>query len=125
VARIDKFIKAIHQSGGERLVMAAGQKAAMVLRGQPKPISAQPASPQQIEDLVREILPPGSDLHSPQGGENVFDYAAPSGAVQVRIAGNDGTLRLEVAPAGAAFAPTAPAAGPQEAGGAPSSTGNA
>jgi len=123
MARIDKFIKAIHQSGGERLVMAAGQKAAMVLRGQPKPISAQPATPQQIEDLVREILPPGSDLLSPQGGENVFDYTAPSGAVQVRIAGKDGTLRLEVAPAGAASAPPASVAEPQAATSAASTPG--
>jgi len=102
MARIDKFIKAIHQSGGERLVMAAGQKAVMILRGQPRSISAHPASPQQIQDLVGEILPAGSDLLPPSGGESRFDYAAPSGAVEVQITGDEVTLRLEVAPAGSA-----------------------
>jgi twitching motility protein PilT len=111
MARIDKFIKAIHQSGGERLVMAAGQKAVMILRGQPRSISAQPASPQQIQDLIREILPDGSDVVSPDGGENRFDYAAPSGAVEVRITGSDGTLRLDVAPAGSAARDQAAASG--------------
>ncbi len=99
MARIDRFIKVIHQSGGERLVMASGEKAIMILRGQSRPISPQPATAAQIQDLVREILPAGSDIPAPTGGETRFDYAAPSGAVQVRIAGGQGSLRLEIAPA--------------------------
>jgi twitching motility protein PilT len=110
LARIDKFIKAIHQAGGERLVMASGEKAAMFLRGQLRPISAQPASRAQIEDLAGEILPAGSDLPSAQGGETMFAYAAPSGAVQVRITANDAALRLEVAAPAAAPAATPAAA---------------
>ncbi len=102
MARIDKFIKAIHQAGGERLVMASGEKAVMILRGEPRPISAKPATASQIQDLAREILPAGSDVPAPTGGDSRFDYAAPSGAVQVRIVGGNGALRLEIAPAGPA-----------------------
>ena len=43
MARIDRFIKVIHQSDGERLVMASEEKAVMILRGQSRPISAQPS----------------------------------------------------------------------------------
>ena len=62
MARIDRFIKVIHQSGGERLVMASGEKAIMILQGQSRTISAQPATAPQIQDLVGEILPAGSDV---------------------------------------------------------------
>ena len=123
MARIDKFIKAIHQAGGERLVMASGEKAAMFLRGQLRPISAQPASRAQIEDLAGEILPAGSDLPSAQGGETMFAYAAPSGAVQVRITADGAALRLEVIPSGAVTGERPAAAGVTVSGDARASTG--
>ncbi len=127
MARIDRFIKVIHQSGGERLVMASGEKAIMILRGQSRTISAQPATAPQIQDLVGEILPAGSDVPALTGGETQFEYAAPSGAVQVRIVGGQGSLRLEIAPAGstAAIAPPSAAVGQSASSGTPTNSGGA
>jgi twitching motility protein PilT len=102
VARIDKFIRALHQSGGERLLIDPGRKATVILRGEPRAITAQPASEPLILDLAGEILPPGTGLPAAAGGECRFDYRSPSGAVQVRILGGNGGLRIEVAPEGPA-----------------------
>ncbi|MBI3448853.1 MAG: type IV pilus twitching motility protein PilT [Acidobacteria bacterium] len=83
-----------------------------------RPVSAQPATFQQVRDLLREIQPAGADTLAAGDGSRTFEYAAAAGPVRVVATRLGDGMRLEIAPvAAAADAPDAPApaAGPPSA----------
>ena len=100
MARIDKFIQAIFQSQSEKLVMISGRQAVMVKGAQKRPVSSQPATAQQIQDLLKEILPVGQDIPLINGKNKSFLHTSPAGPVNVTVTGQNGTMRMEIAPAG-------------------------
>ncbi len=59
MARIDKFIQAVIQSGSDKLLMQSGQQAVIVKGDGRKPVSARPATVAQIQEMLKEIIPAG------------------------------------------------------------------
>ncbi len=102
MARIDRFIKPLHQLGAERLIMAAGEKVRLAAGGAMRPLTTEAATLEQIEGFVSEITPAGA-----AGG--TFEYASPTGTVTVQVTRDGGGLVVEIAPAASrAVADTTP-----------------
>ena len=100
MARIDKFIQAMFQSGYERLIMTSGQKAVMVKGDQERPVTAQPTTVPQIHELIKEIRAGAQDIPGAVGEIKEFVHNTESGAVSVRLEKTDGALKMQIEPAG-------------------------
>ena len=99
MARIDKFIETIHQKNAECLILASGQQVMLATGKNVVPLTAQAATLQQIQELLREIFPNGAAASPTAEGKREFLYNSPSGPVKVEIHQNNGNLRIQVAPA--------------------------
>jgi len=112
MAHIDQFIQAIRQHNAERLVLATGERILMEIGGKRKPVSAKPATREQIEKLLEEILPAerSSELLGP--GDHQFPYTSPSGAVLVQVSRGAESLQLRIEPSVPEAPQPAPAAAP-------------
>jgi len=104
VARIDQFIRVLHEQRGESLQLIVGKPAALLRDGTTRPLTKDPLTDAQIAALVREIAPAEA---APRIGSGVFEfqYRAPSGGIQVNSGPTETTLR-----------PAAPAPAPRPAG---------
>jgi len=98
LANIDRFIQAIRQHQADRLVIATGEKLALVTGTESRPASSQPAALAQVRDLLREILPADRASLLEEDGEGEFTYESPSGPVLVTTCMGGGSLRLQIAP---------------------------
>jgi len=106
VARIDRFIKPLHQLGAQSLIMTSGEKVRLSAGGAMKPLTTEAATVEQIEGFLREIVPAGAD-------DDRFEYVSPGGPVTVRVQREAGNLHVEIEPVSPAPAAVAPAAGAQ------------
>ncbi len=95
MARIDRLIQAAVQNGAERLVVASGERIIFEVGGEIRPVSPQPATLEQVRDLLTEIAPP--DLESMSEGPREFRYTGAPGAVSVRVVRTEGAIRMELA----------------------------
>jgi len=106
VARIDQFIRVLHEQHGESLQLIVGKPAALLRDGTTRPLTRDPLTDAQIAALVREIAP--AEAAARIGSAVVqFQYRAPSGGIQVNSGPTETTLRPS--------APTARPAGRGEA----------
>jgi len=98
MALIDRLIKTIFKYHADELVLATGQKVTLAIGSSSRPVSAEAATRQQIEVLLREILP--GDLAPVMGeeGSHEFPYASPSGTVKVHVERTNGLLRIRAIP---------------------------
>ena len=85
MARIDRFIQALHEHRGERLILCSGERALLVIGGQGQPVTNDRASAAHILELLREIAPDRAGGRPEEAGRDGFTYRAPSGAVRVRV----------------------------------------
>ncbi len=93
MAQIDRFIEALHRLDADRLELVPGARVVLAVNGGRRPVSSQPATEQQIDVLVGEILPEGPGPRaSGDGGE--FVYQAPSGLVRVSVSGAGASRRV-------------------------------
>ncbi len=100
MARIDQFIRVLHEQHGESLQLIVGKPAALLRDGTTRPLTKDPLTDAQIAALVREIAP--AEAAARIGSAVVqFQYRAPSGGIQVNSGPTETTLR-----------PSAPTAGP-------------
>ena len=95
---IDRFIQAIQQFSADRLVVATGQKVTLTVGSERRSASSQPASLQQVEDLLREILPADRATILAEPGEEEFEYESPSGRVRVKARKSADALEVEIVP---------------------------
>ena len=98
MARIDKFIQAIFQQQADRLVASVGQRVALVTGSETRPVTTQPASDQQLGDLLKEIAPVDQAAAVLQQGSHEFPYSSPSGVVLVKVIRTNGSLEVQVSP---------------------------
>jgi hypothetical protein len=79
MAHIDRFLHPLSEPGADRLVLAAGEKAAIDTPAGLRAMTAEAMTQAQIMGFVREILPPvmAPALGSGQGCE--FIYTSPVG----------------------------------------------
>jgi len=100
MAQFDRFVEALYQCGAQRLTIASGEKVALQIGASSKTVSSDPATRQQVEGLLREIVP--SDLASDLGEEGIheFSYGIPAGAVRIEVRRSGTSLKLCASPAG-------------------------
>ena len=110
--KIDRFIKAFQQFHADKLVVASGEKLALVTGEERTPASAHPATLPQVLELLREILPAAQSSILKEDGACEFAYSSPLGPVRVRANRRDNRLQVEVEMAAAepalASPPTTP-----------------
>ncbi len=102
MAQIDKFIQALHNLQAERLELTAGTQIMLGVNGAQRTATSQAVTAEQVERLLREIMPsePGALTDAPAG--KGFVYAAPSGPVRVVYSQVDGGPRVVIQPETAA-----------------------
>ena len=111
MARLDKFIQALHDHGAERIVLAAGKPASLVLNGGIRPITKDPLSGAQVVSLVRELAPAPLQAGVTEQAELSFSYTSPAGPVQVELSAG-AAVAIVRDEAAFASAPPAQAAAP-------------
>ncbi|MBI4161376.1 MAG: type IV pilus twitching motility protein PilT [Acidobacteria bacterium] len=98
MARIDRFLQALFQSGSERLILASGKPAALASGDRLLPVSKQPVTLPQILDLVREVAPAERREAVAGPGRHEFSYDSPAGSVAVLSVRNNGSVQAEFTP---------------------------
>ena len=101
MAHIDKFIAVVFKYGADRLLLTAGQPAVLVSGTVRRPVTGQPLTTSQVEDLVQEILPLDISQVADADGARSFTYPSPAGKVSVRVRQGEDGAEAEVAPAAA------------------------
>ena len=98
MARIDQFVDALYQRGADRVVLATGEKAALVFGDKVRPVTASVLHAKLVTSFPREIVPPELSQEVGQDGEHHFAYESPSGAVTVGVHRGAGSVRVELTP---------------------------
>ena len=81
MARLDRFLQALHDHKAEGLVLAPGRPASLLFDGAPRPVTKDPLAGPQILALVREVTPLAVQAHLEGSTSFRFDYAGPVGGV--------------------------------------------
>jgi twitching motility protein PilT len=110
--RLDPFIDRLFAESARELTLESGAGAVLAVARGPLPLIRQSLTVQQVVGAVAEILPDAQRAGFPRAGVTVFPYAAPAGAVEVRLEVSDGAVRVVVVPRAAPAA--AVATGPGE-----------
>jgi twitching motility protein PilT len=110
MARLDQFIERMFQEGARELAIATGGGAVLATARGPVALIRQPLTYQQILGALAEVVPDDLRPAFPRPGPTAFRYAAPAGAVEVRVEVGEGRASAVVTPA--ALSPAAPAPGP-------------
>jgi twitching motility protein PilT len=85
MAQIDRFIEAAFRRGGERIIIAAGERAHFYSEGTSQGMTNVPASAGQARALLLAVLP--SELHSTlvSGEPFEFGHMSPEGEVSIKV----------------------------------------
>ena len=97
MARLDQFIKALHDTGGQAIEVAEGQPVVLRQASGKRALTSKPVNAAQLLALVKEIAPP--DLRSALAPDipAEFDYSSPSGPVAVTLQPDSGKPSLVIA----------------------------
>jgi twitching motility protein PilT len=98
VARLDRFLQALHDHKAEGLVLAPGRPASLLFDGAPRPVTKDPLAGPQILALVREVTPLAEQAHLEGQTPFRFDYAGPAGGVAFEVAPEAEGLRVTARP---------------------------
>jgi twitching motility protein PilT len=98
MAQFDRFIDIIFKYRAEGLVLASDERVMLVVGGEMRPMTAQPVTLAQVQDLVQEVVPGEQAAALQQDGVVEFPYTAPGGAVRIGIRRAGGALRVRVEP---------------------------
>ena len=96
MAGIDKFIEVVAKYGADGLVFDSDQRAVIVTGETRRYVTAQAVTEDQIQELVREILPEDTTQIASTKNGRVFVYASPQGAVRVQVRRDSGGTRVEI-----------------------------
>jgi len=101
VARLDRFIEAMHRRPDDVLTVSAGGPICLVRGEAANPITRESLTAEQVLALVREIAPAELTAQVRPDAALDFDYEAPAGGVHVTFRADEGraTARLERAEA--------------------------
>lgn len=106
MAKIDQFIEALLERGGDHIEASVGERVTLVDDGARRPMTRLPLTLDQVAGLLTEIIPPDAAL-SAEGDQQQFTYGAPSGDVTVRVSRGQGSLQFLITPLGATDLPGA------------------
>lgn len=99
MARLDSLIAALFAHHGEELFFRTGAGVTLKAAGGQREIMQKPLSAQQVEAVIREIMPETQSLPEVEGGASLFHYRAPSGEVQVLCERLQTHVRVKITPA--------------------------
>ncbi len=99
---IDRFVGALHRDQGSELVFESGRSVRVKTATGERTILAQEVRTDQIENLVREVIPPDCARIFEDAGEVSFPYTSPTGAVMIHLLRRDKKLLVTVRPYAAA-----------------------
>ena len=100
MAHIDRLFKAIFQYGADSLVMTSGEQLVLLLGEERRTASPKPTTVEQIENLLSEIVPADRPEILGSEGTHNFRYSVSDGPVRVTVIRENGSLRMQAAPAG-------------------------
>jgi len=115
MARFDGVIDKLYKESGLALMLETGSGISMRTAAGNQPVVKTALSTQQIIGALVELAPSDVQNGFPAEGVTTFNYAAPSGTVQVKVQNSAGHLKVLVVPGASppkAAAPPAPAAAP-------------
>ncbi len=115
MARLDRFLQAIHDHKAQGLVLAPGKPASLLLEGAPRPVTRDSLAQAQILGLVREVCPAADQARLDGPTPFTFRYEGPAGAVEIEVVPETDGHHVLVRPANSAApaaAPPAPAPRP-------------
>ena len=98
MAQFDRFAQSIFRFKADLLVIASGERVVLGFGSDKKPVSAEAATRQQVEGIVKEIAPPHLASQLARDGEHAFVYRSPAGPVQIRFVRKDAAVRLTAVP---------------------------
>ena len=98
MARIDHLIEILYQRGADRLLLVAGEKAAIAFANEVRSITASNLETKLLEAVLCEIAPAELSEEIKQEGEHRFDYASVAGAVSISLQRTGSGLRIEARP---------------------------
>ncbi len=82
----------MREQAAEAIRLTPGQPIALRKNGMVKPMTREILTSQQVVALLKEITPPDLLSRFGQGGDFAFTYDGPDGAIEVQVAGTNGSL---------------------------------
>jgi len=98
MARIDPFIERLFAEQAERLELTVGQGATLHGPRGAQPLIKQPLTAAQIAGALSEIVPDDLRTGFPRAGATEFNYASPTGPVEIRVESSGAAIRASIAP---------------------------
>src|SRR6185436_17400744 len=98
MAQFDRFVQTLYKFRADQLTAASGERVTLCFGSDRKPVSAESATRQQLEGLLKEIVPSHLAPALSQEGEHEFGYESPAGPVRVRIRRQGAPLRILAIP---------------------------
>ena len=96
--RLNPFIDRLFSESARELTLASGAGAVLAAARGEVPLIRQALTRNQVVGAVAEIVPDDQRAGFPRAGLTVFPYAAPAGAVEVRLEIEGGSARVVVVP---------------------------
>jgi twitching motility protein PilT len=98
MAQIDKFIDALHKFRADHLEVTPGIPVMLGVDGVRRAATTQTVTSEQVDRLLKEIMPTGPNVLTDVAGGQQFTYGAPSGAVNVLVSRANGSVRVLLSP---------------------------
>jgi twitching motility protein PilT len=100
VPLLDRYLEAMQKQKAEALVFRTGAAPEVLVAGAPRSISNKPATNDQIQALLAEVLGAGFHRGLLPGTPADFRYASPVGAMRINVVQDTGRIdaRVELAP---------------------------
>lgn len=96
--QFDRFVQTLYKFKADQLTAASGERVTLCFGMEKKPVSAEAATRQQLEGLLREIIPPHLAPQFSREGTLEFGYESPAGPVTIQIQRSGTSLRFLAAP---------------------------
>src|SRR5262245_38100411 len=96
--QFDRFAQTLYKFRADRLSAASGERVALCFGSDRKPVSAEAATRQQLEGLLKEIVPPHLSVDLSQEGKIEFGYLSPAGPVRIQVERSGSSLRFLAVP---------------------------
>jgi twitching motility protein PilT len=85
VRPIDRFIGAMHRDRADELLLETGRPVRLRVAGNERVLLAQEVRTDQVESLIKDVIPPDVRRNFDDGREVSFAYSAPSGTVNILL----------------------------------------
>jgi twitching motility protein PilT len=94
MAQFDRFVQTLYKFRADQLTAASGERVILYFGSDRKAVSADSATRQQLEGLLKEIVPSHLAPRLSQEGEHEFGYESPAGPVRVQVQRQGTLLRI-------------------------------